>query len=395
MTGATLPGAPAAPALMRAAVLVDVGRIELRDVPRPALRPDEVRVRVQAVGICGTDLHIVAGHANYHRDASGRVVPLRDAPQILGHEITGVVDEIGAAVTDLRAGDRVVVDQGRSCVSEARVPRCEYCATGDSHQCEHYREHGITGLPGGFAEYVTVPAVNAVALRSPLEPAQAALTEPLGCVIHTTDVTLRTPARYTIGAADPARRVRAILICGAGPAGLLLVQHLRNVAGFDGSILVSEPGAHRRALAERFGATTIDPRAADLVEVVRERTGGRRVELLIDASGAGSVFTAIPGLLRKQGTIVLYGHGHAGVDLSVLNQVQFLEPTLLSPVGASGGHDADGRPTTYVRALRSIEEGRVDVAPLVTHRYPSLDALPAAFAGDHEAPGYIKGVLIL
>lgn len=395
IVGAAAPDAPATPVLMRAAVLVDVGRIELRDVPRPAPRRDEVRVRVEAVGICGTDLHIVQGHANYNRDAAGRVVPLREAPQILGHEITGIVEEAGAGVRDLRVGDHVVLDQGRSCVSEARVPRCEYCATGDSHQCEEYREHGITGLPGGFAEYVVVPGVNAVAIRSSIEPAVAALTEPLGCVIHTTDVMLRTPARYVLATADAARRVRAALVCGAGPAGLLLVQYLRNVVGFDGLLLVAEPSERRRALAARFGAVTIDPGAVDLVESVREHTGGRRVELLVDASGAGSVFVAIPGLVRKQGTIVLYGHGHAGTDLSVLNQVQFLEPTLLSPVGASGGHDADGRPTTYVRALRLIEEGRVDVAPLITHRYASLDSLPAAFAGDHETPGYVKGVLTL
>ena len=392
---ATATEAPPVSALMRAAVLEDVGRIELRDVPRPALRPDEVRVRVQAVGICGTDLHIVAGHANYNRDAAGRMVPLREEPQILGHEITGIVEEMGAAVRGLESGEHVVLDQGRSCVSEARMPRCEYCVTGDSHQCEHYREHGITGLPGGFAEYVTIPAVNAVAIRSSLEPVVAALTEPLGCVVHTSDVLLRTPARYTVGSADQRHRVRTALVCGAGPAGLLFVQYLRGVLGFDGLLIVSEPEAHRRALAERFGAVTVDPRATDLVAEIHERTAGRRVELLVEASGAGALFTSIPALLRKQGTLVLYGHGHAGTDLSVLNSVQFLEPTVISTVGASGGHDADGRPTTYVRALRLIEEHRIEVAPLVTHRYPSLDALPAAFAGDHAMPGYVKGVLTL
>ena len=90
---------------------------------------------------------------------------------------------------------------------------------------------------------------------------------------------------------------------------------------------------------------------------MQDLTGGRRVEYLIDASGVGSLFREIPGLLRKQATVLLYGHGHAGVDLSVLNNVQFLEPTLVSPVGASGGFLADGRPATYRRALDLIESG--------------------------------------
>ena len=78
-----------------------------------------------------------------------------------------------------------------------------------------------------------------------------------------------------------------------------------------------------------------------------------------------------------------------------MNQLQFLEPALLSPVGASGGHEADGRPTTYVRALRLIEHGAVDAASLITHRYPSLDAAPGAFAAGHAAPGYVKRVVTL
>jgi L-iditol 2-dehydrogenase len=152
---------------MKAAVLVDVNRIEVRDVPAADVAPHEVRVRVAAVGLCGTDLHIAAGHGNYHRDANGRVIPLDEAPQILGHEIAGVVTEVGRDVRDVREGARVIVDQGRTCVGERRDPRCEYCATGDSHQCEHYREHGITGLPGGLAEELVVPAPN-VSSQAPL-----------------------------------------------------------------------------------------------------------------------------------------------------------------------------------------------------------------------------------
>jgi L-iditol 2-dehydrogenase len=387
---------------MRAAVLVDVGRIEVGEVPRPSPEPREVLVRVAAVGLCGTDLHIFAGHANYNRDARGRPIPLTEAPQILGHEIAGVVEAVGAEVPDLSRGDRVVIDQGRNCVSEARASRCEYCASGDSHQCELYREHGITGLPGGFAEYLTIPAVNAVRIDSDLDAAAAALSEPLGCVAHCADVLTRTPARYTLrgdtgggGGGGGGGQVRHALICGAGPAGLLWVQYLRNVLGYEGVLLVSEPNATKRALAERFGAETIDPAVRDPVEVVHERTGGRRAELLIEATGSGQVFASIPALIRKQATVLLYGHGHAGVDLSLLNQLQFLEPTLLSPVGASGGFERDGRPSTYVGALRLIERGRVDVTSLITHRYPSLEQIPRAFEGDHYAPDYVKGVVTL
>ncbi|HEX9483191.1 MAG TPA: alcohol dehydrogenase catalytic domain-containing protein [Gemmatimonadaceae bacterium] len=378
---------------MRAAYLVDVGRIEVRDAPVIPPSPTEVVVRVEATGLCGTDLHIVAGHSNYHRDAAGRPIPLKEHPQILGHEIAGIVEEVGGGVRDLAPGTRVVVDQGRTCVSEVRPTLCEYCRTGDSHQCEHYREHGITGLPGGFAEYITVPAANAVALRSPIDAECAALTEPLGCVIHSMDVLRRTAARYPFDEGTSSQ-ARTVLVCGAGPAGLLFVQYLRAIAAFDGTLLVSEPNARKRQLAEHWGAQTLDPSSGDLVEQVREHTAGRGAEVIIEASGVGALFHLIPGLARKQATILLYGHGHAGVDLSVLNQVQFLEPTLLSPVGASGGHDAHGRPLTYQLALEYIESARIDVASLITHRYRSLGAAPAAFAGDHRHSDYVKGVVL-
>ena len=315
-----------------------------------------------------------------------------------------MVEVAGASVRDLRRGERVVIDQGRNCVSAARSPLCEYCATGDSHQCESYREHGITGLPGGFAEYLTIPAVNAVRIQSDRDAAVTALTEPLGCVVHSAHVLTRSPARYTMqggtgrtgqDGGGREERVRCAVICGAGPAGLLWVQYLRNVLGYDGLLLVTEPHATKRALAEQFGAETIDPTTTDPVEVVHERTRGRRAELLIEATGSGPVFAAIPRLVRKQATILLYGHGHTGVDLSVLSQLQFLEPTLLTPVGASGGFADDGRPATYVRALDLIERGQVDVQSLITHRHPSLDSVVPAFMDDHRAPEYVKGVVVL
>src|ERR1043166_9650521 len=207
--------------MMKASVLCDVQRLEGRDISRPVISPYEVLVRVTAVGLCGTDVHIFAGHANYNTNEYGQAISLALQPQILGHEITGVIEEAGHAVTDLREGDRVVVVEGLNCVSRRRVILWLYWRTENSHQCEFYREHGITGLPGGLAEFIAVPAVNAVKVTAPLEAAVAALVEPLGCIIHSSDMVAKTRARHSAE--------RRVLICGAGPAGLLFTEHLRNV----------------------------------------------------------------------------------------------------------------------------------------------------------------------
>jgi len=381
---------------MKASVLCDVQRIEVRDVPRPAISPYEVLVRVAAVGLCGTDSHIFAGHANYNLNENGQPIPLAVQPQILGHEITGTVEEVGSAVRDLKAGDRVIVDQGLNCVSRRRDVLCEYCRTDNSHQCEFYREHGITGLPGGLAEFIAVPAVNALSITSPIEASIAALVEPLGCIVHSSDFVTKARSRYAINADTAERRVRSVLICGAGPAGLLFTQYLRKVLRYEGALFVSDPNARKRELAKRLGAgEIIDPSASDLVETVREFTGGKGVEYLIEASGAGQVFGSIPGLICKQATVLLYGHGHAGTDLSVLNNILFREPVLVSSVGASGGFEGDGRPSVYARALNLIQENEIDISPLITHEYKSLDDVQTALSTDIHLSDYVKGVVVL
>ena len=379
---------------MRAAVLADVGRIEIRDdVPVAAPLADEVLLRVAAVGLCGTDFHIFHGHGNYHTDDCGRPIPLARQPQILGHEFVGIVQETGRNVSDLVPGDRVVVDQGRNCVSAARLPLCEYCVTGDSHQCVSYTEHGITGPPGALAEFITMPAVNAIRVESQLPLMELALTEPLGCIVHATDMLVRANTRYRLRDSDPLHRVSTVLIFGGGPAGLLFTQYLRSALGYEEQILVADPNAKKRALAAEFGAVALDPTTPDFVQAASDLTGGRRAELIIDASGAGAVFRDIPRMLRKQGTVLLYGHGHTGVDLSVVNNLQFLEPSLFSPVGASGGFEPDGRPATYRRALGLLETGKVKVGSIISHRYRSLEDVPAAFSGAHLSPDYVKGVV--
>ncbi|KAB8319824.1 zinc-binding dehydrogenase [Tolypothrix campylonemoides VB511288] len=380
---------------MRAMVLGDIAKLELREVPRPVVQQHEVLVRVSAVGLCGTDFHIFSGQANYNINQRGKAIPLVEQPQILGHELVGIVEEVGSLVKDLHIGDRVVIDQVLNCVSRRRQPKCEYCASSDSHQCQFYAEHGITGLPGGLAEYIAVPAVNVIPINSDLETIAAVLTEPLGCISHALDRVTRERTRYVINAEDIDKRVRSILIFGAGPAGLLFIQYLYKVLNYDGLILVSEPNQRKRELASCFGAEVIDPQVVDLAEVVQEKTNGRRVEFLIDACGAGSVFRDMPVLIRRQATVLLYGLGHAGVDLSVLNNLQFMEPTLVVALGASGGFRSDGRPCTYDRALGLLAAKQIDVTSWITHRYQSLEAVPQAFISDHLEPDYIKGVVVL
>jgi len=283
-----------------------------------------------------------------------------------------------------------------NCVSRRREVLCEYCRSENSHQCEFYREHGITGLPGGLAEFIAVPAVNALRITTSLRSPVAALVEPLGCVVHSSDVVTKARARYAINAGTTERRVRSVLICGAGPAGLLFIQYLRKILGYEGALFVSDPNARKLALAKRLGAdATIDPAACDPVEVVREHTGGKGVEYLIEASGAGEVVGSIPGLICKQATVLLYGHGHAGTDLSVLNNILFREPVLVSSVGASGGFEADGRPSVYARALNLIQQEQIDASALITHEYRSLDDVQTALSIDMHASDYVKGIVVL
>jgi L-iditol 2-dehydrogenase len=375
---------------MKAAVLEDVQKMVVEQVPDPKLAPNEVLLGVRAVGVCGTDLHLFQGHGNYNTDASGRMIPLTEQPQILGHEFAGVVLEAGKDVKDLAPGDRVLCDQGRNCHSQNRRPLCPYCASGDSHQCAFYQEHGITGLPGALAEYIAIPAVNCLRLPDDMPVELGALVEPLGCVLHSSTRMESTAARYGF---DGAERIGNILIFGSGPAGLLFLQYLRNVRQFDGRIIISDLRDKNLKLAEQFGATPVNASREDTVEAVRELTHGEGVHYAIEACGSAAVFEQIPKVLRKQGTLLIYGAGHKGKDLSLLDRLYFAEPTLVISVGASGGFEPDRRPSTYRRALNYASSGKVKILPFVTHRYRALEEIHTAFEEDFERQDYIKGLL--
>ena len=379
---------------MKALAVYDLEKMELRDIPQPIPQPHEVILKVGGVGLCGTDFHIYEGKTNYNFDVSGRQIPLHEQAQILGHEFSGVVAEVGKNVHDLNVGDRVAVDQGINC-SSRNLPRqnwCEYCVTGDSHQCQNYIELGVSGGgAGAMSEFIALPAVNAIHIESDLPLSQAALCEPLGCIIHASELMMKTPARYTFGGERP---INNTLVFGAGPAGLLFIQYLRNVVGYTKNLFVSEPNAMRRKLAENYGATSIDPTTVDLVEAITELTHGEKIHYLIDSAGVGQIYPQIPGLLRKQGTFMMYGHGHQGVELGVLNNIQYFEPIIITPCGASGGIDEAGKPITPALALEFLSSKLIDVSRFITNEYNSLEAVPQAFKTDRFNQDYIKGVAV-
>jgi len=376
---------------MQALILEDVKKFVLRDVARPVPKDNEVLVQVGAVGICGTDLHIFHGLANYHRDELGRPIALTASPQRLGHEFCGRIAAVGSQAKKVKVGDPVVVDQVLNCHAQGRTRVCEYCASGDSHQCESGLELGITGLPGAFADYIAVPEASVVPLPAGMPFMKAAIIEPLGCVAHACERVDHASARYTFGGKHP---IRHVLIAGAGPSGLLFLQYLRNVKKFDGEIYVADIKDARLGLVKKLGGMPLDVRKLDMASEVLKRTGGERIHYLIEASGSGAVFDWLPWVIRRQATVLVYGGGHAGKDIGCLTQFQATETTLLTTAGASGGFDADGTPTIYRQAMEYIRDGKIDAESLLTHRYTNLGDIPRAFSHDVEQENFIKGVLV-
>ncbi len=377
---------------MKAVVLQDVEKLVLQDVPDPSLSPRDVLLRVKAVGVCGTDMHLYRGDRNYNQDAQGRIIPLSEKPQILGHEFSGEVVEAGKEVEDLKPGDRVLCDQGMNCRSLGRDPLCPYCATGNSHQCDFYGEHGITGLQGAMAEYIAMPATNCLVLPPGMPMDLAALVEPLSAVLHANELAEHTSARFSF---DGENRIENVLIIGAGPAGLLFLQYLRNVKHFEGLILIADMREKNLELARGFGGTPINVSRQDLAEAVKELTNGKQIHYVVEASGNPGVFETLPNVICKQATLLLYGHGYSGDDIGVLSRIFFLEPSLVIPTGGSGGFDPDGRPTTYRRARELVNSNTIQVAPFITHRYHALENIQQAFEHDFHLEDYIKGVLTL
>ncbi|HUW60131.1 MAG TPA: alcohol dehydrogenase catalytic domain-containing protein, partial [Candidatus Bathyarchaeia archaeon] len=274
---------------MKALVLVDYGRFELRDVPAPAIGPHDVLVRVKACGICGSDVHGMDG-------STGR----RRPPVIMGHEAAGVIAATRPDVAGWNEGDRVTFDSTVYCGD------CGWCRDGRVNLCDNRRVLGVSCADyvrdGAFAEYVAVPHHILYRLPDNLRFEQATMVEPLSVAVHATG---RAPLKPGDGA----------LVVGSGMIGLLIVQTLR-AAGCECVVAVDVDPA-RLDLARKLGAHHA-VNAHDEISAlgaIMEHTGGRGVDSAFEAVGITPAIRLAVKSLCKGGSLVMVGNVSPQVDL--------------------------------------------------------------------------------
>ncbi|GAA2648489.1 zinc-dependent alcohol dehydrogenase family protein [Streptomyces lunalinharesii] len=243
------------------------GTTAVTELPDPRPEPDEVVVRVTSCGLCGTDMHVLGGE-----------LPVVGYPLVPGHELTGEIVAVGAAVRDRAVGERVAVDPNMPCGA------CHYCRIGRGNLCEDYTAIGVTRA-GGFAELVAVPARCCYVLPAHLSEAAAGLVEPLSCAVHGLNRLPRRPGEH-------------YLIYGAGTMGLLMAALVRTAGA--GSVSVVDLNEERLAFARSFGvdAAVTDADALD-------RAPG--FEVVIDATGVVAAIEDGLGRVRRGGTFLQFG----------------------------------------------------------------------------------------
>src|SRR3954471_14201599 len=263
-------------------------RLAQGEIPPPAA--GEVQVRVDAVGICGSDLH------SYAEGAVGDT-PCR-YPMVLGHEPAGTVVKTGPGVTGWQAGDRAALEPAIYCY------HCEFCRSGNYNVCSNIRFLSNPGTPGFFREFVNLPVTNLLAIPPGMSLEVATLIEPLAVAMHSLKFA-------------QLQRGETVAVIGAGPIGLLTIACLK-VAGA-GRIFAVEPVAHRRDLARHMGAhVMLDPTEIDAARQILADTGGRGVDCAIDCAAKEDTTNAAIRASRNAGRVVLTGiHSDAMVPFEV------------------------------------------------------------------------------
>lgn len=255
------------------------GFIELRDVPEPQPGPGQVKIAVQAAGICGSDLHI------WHGDIG---IPLK-LPVVLGHEFSGVVEDVGAGVQGLRVGQRVTAEN-----SHTVCGRCEYCLTGDYNLCLDRRATGYA-YDGAFAPHCVVPAERVHMLPDSVDFVTGALSDPSACACRA------VCEKTAVGPSD------TVLITGAGPMGLFSTQY----AKLSGAIVIlagTSADAARLAIGRGLGADhTVDVTQPGAPDAIRDLAGPQGIDVVLECSGAPAAARLGLDLIKRRGRFTLVG----------------------------------------------------------------------------------------
>jgi len=314
--------------------------LRLEEVPAPEIGINDVLIRVERTGICGTDVHIW----DWNDWASGTVV----TPLVVGHEFVGRIVDVGSNVTDFHPGDRVSGEGHVVC------GRCRHCLAGRRHLCANAKGIGVQ-RPGAFAELIALPMTNVWKHWDDVDDEVAAIFDPFGNAVHTalsTDV---------LG--------EDVLITGAGPIGCMAAAVVRHAgARF---VVVSEPNPYRRALAEKLGATlVVDPAERDLSSVQRELGMVEGFDVGLEMSGSGAALQAMLADMAHGGRIAMLGIPDREIAID-WNTVVF---NMLTIKGIYGREMYE----TWYQMTVMLQSG-LDVKPVITHRFP-WESFEEAFA---------------
>lgn len=318
---------------MRAVVKTErgPGHVALKDVPEPRAGPGQVKIAVRAAGICGTDLHIVKGEFPSW------------PPVILGHEFAGTVAAVGEGVEGLAPGEPVVAQ-----TPAVWCGRCRYCVSGHYLMCATKRSIGY-GVDGAFASHIVVPAGTVHRLPPGMDLEAAALCEPAACAVRA------VCERAHVAAGD------RVLVTGAGPIGLLVMQAAR-AQGARVCLTGTGADAQRLQTARALGAdVTVDVEREDLREVLARFADADGVDLAFECSGAPPALGACLQALRRQATLVQVGLFGRRFE-NDYDQVAMKELTVLG----SYGHIY----TSWRRAIALMADGKIQARPLITAVLP-------------------------
>jgi L-iditol 2-dehydrogenase len=319
--------------------------------------PGEVQVRVNAVGICGSDIH------SYAEGAVGDTACRY--PMVLGHEPAGTVVRTGSGVTGWQPGDRAALEPALYCY------HCEFCRSGHYNVCANIQFLSTPGHPGFFREFVNLPAANLVGIPPELSLELATVVEPLAVALHS----------MRFAAVQPGETVA---VFGAGPIGLLTIACLK-VAGA-GRIWAIEPVARRRGLALHMGADAVlDPTQIDDARQILADTAARGVDCAIDCAAREGTTNAAIRATRNAGRVVLTGIHSAALVPFETSPMRRKELAIFNVRRSNGETHA---------ALQLLTARTAWFAPLVTHTRP-LNAVAEAFTlTEHYADGVGKMVIV-